>query len=214
MNSVMGRRFLLLYALLAVTAVLVFGRQTSIAPTIEPLSLFPQSFNGWSMTSNAVFSDSVMAVLKPTDYLSRGYRDAGKRYVSLYIGYHDGSDSGAVHSPRLCLPGSGWNIVSEKTTTVSGDQWETPAVQSVYQKGSDKFLVLYWFRLAGLDLDNHYKLKLSELAYSFLHRRKDTALIRVETAIKGDEQEAIRTVKRFVASIYPLLVEHLPKSPP
>jgi EpsI family protein len=213
MSTSLNKRFIFLYIVLAATAALVFSRQRSIVPTVEPFSVFPQEIDGWSMTSNVVFTDNIINVLRPSDYLSRGYTDKQNRFVSLYVGYHDGDKSGPLHSPRLCLPGGGWNEVSAKRATLTTDVGELPMVQSVYRKGEQKLLILYWFRIAGMDLDNLYKLKFYEFAYSFLHRRKDTALIRVEVPIRGNEPVALDAANGFIKSIYPLVVEHLPKSP-
>jgi len=52
----------------------------------------------------------------------------------------ESSDDSAV-----CLPGSGWFVLSEEKRTLKVEGKELPFVQAVYQNGDQKELFLYFF---------------------------------------------------------------------
>ncbi|PLX44088.1 MAG: EpsI family protein [Deltaproteobacteria bacterium] len=207
-------RFIVLYLLVGVAAFFVFGREASIPPHIEPLETLPRVTKDWSVIAENTFSDNVLRVLAPTDYLSRVYNGKDGEIASLYIGYHDGSfGSGPVHSPRLCLPGTGWNEIASEPRTISLPSGNLPVIYSIFQKEKERLLILYWFRTAGSDTNNHYIFKMNELLFSLLYQRKDSAIVRVEVPISGDEVEAFEVATSFIAEFNPLIVGLLPEAP-
>jgi len=203
-------RFFILYLLIGAGFAFNTLHENRIVAIGDGLDGIPRQLGRWSQFSMVEFSDSILANLVPTDYTFRSYRDADGNEATLYIGYHDGSDSGPVHSPRLCLPGSGWNQVSTERTelTVAGET--VPVVKSVYRKDSSLRMFIYWFRVAGDNLDNEFALKFRELTGSLLHGRKDTALIRVDIPIRGGEADALATATGFLDTFYPAIVDSLP----
>jgi EpsI family protein len=198
--------------LLTLASVVVFGRENRVIPTIKPLGSVPASLGDWKMVSDEVFGENILKNLSPTDYLSRTYRDPKGRYASVYVGYHDGGKSGAIHSPRLCLPGSGWNSVVERESVLKTASGEIPLVYAIYQKGDQSRLFLYWFRVAGENISNPFELKARELLSSLTERRKDTVLIRVDVPIYLSEEDSLSIASGFIDSLYPELDAILPGS--
>jgi exosortase D (VPLPA-CTERM-specific) len=182
-------------------------------PLGRPLGEFPVQLKEWRMVGQSEFSDDVLSVLKPTDYIYRQYKGADGKTVSLYIGFHGGGkDSGGIHSPRNCLPGSGWYEVYTKRGTMeipSGGNIKL--VRSVYQKGENKELFLYWFQARGHSMNNEFSLKLAEMTGSLFHRRRDTSFIRVSVPFESDESGAVSRGDRFVRDITPTIREFLPQ---
>ena len=205
-------KFIILFVLLIAASLFINLHKDISVPANRPFAEFPVHYRGWSMEAESVLDERTLKVLRPTDYFSRRYAMEGDVPVELYIGYHGGGkDSGGIHSPKHCLPGSGWYKASEENMKVSVGNKEMRLVKAVYQKGEDKELFLYWFQVKGKTLTSEYALKLSEIMSSILYRRRDSAFIRISVPFTSDEEKAAGTGMRFIREFYPVIEEFLPK---
>lgn len=205
-------RFYLVYALLLGTALFVAFHEDVQVPTARPLDEIPTRLDGWTKTEETRFSEAVLKQLRPTDYLYRVYADDGRRSVSLYIGYHGGGpESGPIHSPKHCLPGSGWMNISEQSKTLTIGDDEVRLVEAVYQNGGQRELFLYWFQVKGATLTNEYALKLAEITNSILHNRRDSTFVRISVPYREGDTGALEVGERFVRDFYPHIKAVLPR---
>jgi len=212
MSNIKTWRFIILYLLLGVVAVYVHTRSEASVPVNKPLDLFPQKQGGWVMTGQARFDRRVLEVLLPTDYLSRTYQDSRGDVVSLYVGYHDGGpDSGPIHSPKQCLPGSGWNRVNAEVQQLDVNGTIVSYVSSLYQKDNEKQLFLYWFQVGDRYLTNEYALKFSMAKNSMLHNRRESSFIRISVPVTTSEEAALKIGKSFIKGFAPAISASLPK---
>ena len=201
-----------LYFLLIVTLLFINLRTNISVPINRPFNQFPEQIGAWQMSAQQEFSASILKVLMPTDYLSRQYKGAAGNDVSLYIGFHDGGPgSGGIHSPKHCLPGSGWHEVYTRRGTLETSGGAMDIVRAVYQKGDSKELFLYWFQMMDDTITDEYSLKLSEIKNSILHRRKDQAFVRFSITLGEDEQASAARLETFVRAVTPVLKEFLPR---
>jgi EpsI family protein len=204
--------FLTAYVLLIATALFINMHTDISIPTNRPFSDFPTQVRSWRMSSKAEFSANVLNVLKPTDYISRQYKSADGKVVDLYIGFHSGGKgSGGIHSPKHCLPGSGWYEVSSKRGVLDTPGGNVNLVYSVYQKGERKELFLYWFQMMGQSISDEYLLKLSEIKNSIMHRRRDKTFIRISVPFEDKETEAVAIAEQFARDFEPTFREFLPR---
>ncbi len=205
-------RFFIVYALLIAAALFVHLHEDVAVPVSRPLAEIPKQEGDWRMVSQSNFSDSVLEVLKPTDYLARSYVDKNGNRVGLYLGYHGGGpDSGPIHSPKHCLPGSGWQEVSTETGELAVDGKNIHLVRAVYQNGYSNELFIYWFQVKGKNLVSEYALKIAEVTNSIFYNRKDSAFIRISVPVANDLDETVAVGERFVRDFYPHIVSVLPK---
>ena len=212
MQTIKPWRFYFLFILLGLAALYVYTRSEAAVPVNKPLDQFPQKVADWIMTGQARFDERVLAVLLPTDYLSRSYADSQGNRLSLYIGFHDGGpNSGPIHSPKQCLPGSGWNYLNNEVRLVNLDGEEIPYVGAIYQKDSEKQLFLYWFQVRDQILTNEYALKLAMVKNSTLSNRRDSAFIRLSVMVNEDEKQALDVGEQFIRDFFPAIREALPR---
>jgi len=130
----------------------------------------------------------------------------------LYIGYHDGGpQSGPIHSPRQCLPGSGWNRLQDEVRTLELDGRIIPYVSAVYQKDEEKQLFLYWFQVRDEIMTNEYALKFAQIKNSLLANRRESAFIRLALNATDNEAEAVQTGEQFIREFYPAIRHALPQ---
>jgi EpsI family protein len=204
-------RFVTVYLLFIVVGLYLNLHSDVAVPTNKPFSEFPVSNNGWQMHSQSEFSDNVLNVLRPTDYLSRQYTGPDGKQVSLYIGYHSGGkNSGGIHSPKHCLPGSGWYEASSKRTELEVEGKKIKLVRALYQKGESREMFLYWFQVKDKSLSEEYSLKLSEIMNSLLYRRRDSTFIRISVPFETNEARAVATGEQFIRDFYPVIMGFLP----
>jgi EpsI family protein len=210
MSSLM--RFVIVYALFTAAALVINFHRDSNIPINHSFSDFPKQVQSWRMTNRSEFSAAVLSVLKPTDYLSCQYKDGAGETVDLYIGYHGGGKGGGeIHSPKHCLPGSGWHEVSSRSggLEVPGDIINL--VRAVYQKGDNSEVFLYWYQVRDHSISNEYSLKLAEIMNSVMYRRRDASFIRVSVPVESDVNQAVAKGEQFIRDFEPSFREFLPK---
>ncbi len=205
-------RFIFVYALLTMVILYIHFHSDISIPTNRVFSEFPVQVRNWRMISQAEFSDKVLVALKPTDYISRQYGSIDGSMVNLYLGYHGGGkDSGEIHSPKHCLPGSGWYEVSTGKTSVDVPGGKVGLIKAVYQKGDRSELFLYWFQVKGRSLTDEYSLKLAEITNSVMYRRRDSAFIRISVPFDTNEKKAMGTAISFLQDFYQEINDFLPR---
>lgn len=209
----MNRKFILVFALLLAAGAYIHLVKSRPILLERPLAEFPVTVGEWRMVREDVFSSEIMAILRPTDYLSRDYVDAKGNRVTLYIGYHGGRlGDGGIHSPRNCLPSAGWFIDSTGLIPIRlHDGRDIEIVDTVMSKNVDTVSFYYWYQVQGGILTNEYALKLSEMWHSLVSRRKDAAFIRISMPIGDARKGHEPALDRFVADFYPVIYGFLPK---
>lgn len=205
------RQFAAVYLLLfTVGLYLQFHRDVGV-PMKRSFEGFPGVVSQWRMTSESQLSDNVQAVLKASEVLMRQYVNPQGEKVDLYIGYHDGGQgSGEIHSPKHCLPGSGWQELSSSRTQIAAGDEKLNLVRAVYQKGDSRELFMYWYQVRGKTLSEELSLKAAEIANSVLYRRRDASFIRISIPFQSSEEKAAQLGERFVSDFLPAIREFLP----
>jgi EpsI family protein len=204
-------QFIIVYVLLAAAALYINFHSNISVPTNKPFSEFPVENKGWRMVAQAEFSDRLLDVLKPTDYLSRQYVGTDGSKVELYMGYHDGGkDCGEIHSPKHCLPGSGWYEVSTVKREVAISDKRINLAQAVYEKGDVRKIFFYWFQVRGKTISDEYRLKATEIMNSLLHNRGDSTFIRISVSSESDENRARIAGERFIRDFDGVIQSFLP----
>ena len=206
------RRFLAVYVPLLAAGIYLHLHKDLSVPAPIPLDRFPCAVDQWRMTGESQLSGEVQTVLRASAVLLRQYVNRQGQTVELYIGYHDGGDrSGEIHSPKHCLPGSGWLKESSARLQIPAAGNKLNLVKAVYQKGDSRTLFLYWFQVRGKSISEEYALKAAEIANSVLSQRRDASLIRVSIPIRASEQQAAAIGERFIGDVLPSIRAFLPR---
>jgi EpsI family protein len=139
--------------------------------------------------------------------------------VGLYMGFYGSQRQGdTIHSPLNCLPGAGWQPVSEgrlQIANADGQGRDITVNRYVVQKGVERQLVLYWYQSHGRVVASEYTSKLYLIHDAIRLNRTDGSMVRVIAPIKvnaADEGAAAeRLAEEFVRVIFPLLPAYLPQ---
>ena len=86
-----------------------------------PLREFPSDI-GLSHSEDRPFETQVVRAIGADDYINRVYLGSTPP-IELYIGYYKDQRSGdRIHSPKNCLPGSGWEPVHSSRVQIGSDE--------------------------------------------------------------------------------------------
>lgn len=156
-----------------------------------------------------------LRVAAPNAYLLRAYTipgdSAADHTFTLYIGYYDHQTQGrTIHSPKNCLPGSGWEPLSSRTEVLATAEGPAPVNRYLLQNHEQRALVLYWYQGRGRVASNEYLVKWQLLRDAAVRRRSDEALVRIIVpVVKGDEDAAWKLAsaqaQRVMAELYQAL---------
>lgn len=112
----------------------------------QSLQLFPQELKGWKADESIKLTEHVERELGASEYILRTYR-RGDRSVDLFIGYYADQRAGeSMHSPKNCLPGSGWEISRFGTTEIPVDSGRVAINELEIQNGATRALAFYWYQ--------------------------------------------------------------------
>jgi EpsI family protein len=158
-------------------------------------------------------SDAELRVAGVTDYLMRHYvpADSLTPAFTVYVGYYDQQMQGkTIHSPKNCLPGSGWEALASETVRVPAAGGEVAVNRYLLKKGDEQALVLYWYQGRGRVASNEYRVKWDLLRDAALRRRSDEALVRVVVPIVGSDDRALAAAVSAAGVLIPALEAALP----
>ena len=208
-------RPLLLLLLLQAAAFYALAFRAENVPPILPLVTFPEQIGPWHMVRDIPVEKEVQDLLRADDTLNRIYFTPGLGESYLWIAYFKTQRYGqAPHSPKNCLPGSGWEPVAGASgpLNVRVIGWDTPITINRYvvQHGDQRSVSLYWYQSHGRVIAAELAAKFWLVADSIRYRRSDTALIRVTIPVNGSVQQAVDTGVEFVQSLFPAVMQHMP----
>jgi exosortase D (VPLPA-CTERM-specific) len=195
---------LLLAAFFAVSQ--VAPRPTEIYPTREAFVEFPLHFGDWRGKSESL-EQIYLDQLKLDDYELANFVDGTGQTVNFYVSYYNSQRKGdAVHSPRSCLPGGGWQMreFAQRNlpqVTVSGQPLRVN--RTLIELGDQRQLVYYWFQQRGRIITNEFVVKWYLFWDALTEHRTDGAMVRLITSlpVSSSEVDADRRLTEFASSI-------------
>jgi EpsI family protein len=165
---------------------------------VHPLNSFPLELGSWQGREVPIDADT-LKVAAVDDYLSRVYKAPDGSAVGLYVGYYKSQQTGdAIHSPKNCLPGSGWQpLTAGRLDITLPNGTHAPVNLYVIEKGLNRQLVLYWYQSHGRIIASEYWAKIYMVHDALRMNRTDSALVRIITPFKQDREAAQERVTAF-----------------
>jgi exosortase D (VPLPA-CTERM-specific) len=193
----------------------VVPRPAEIFPQREELAGFPQKL-GDRVAQRQSLEGIYLDTLKLDDYLLADYGNGHTPAVNLYVAYYNSQRKGeAVHSPRSCLPGGGWQLREFDQKNVSGVQINNQPLRvnrTLIELGEQRQLVYYWFQQRGRIITNEFAVKWFLFWDALTRNRTDGALVRLITTVPpgSDIEVADRRLDDMARQIAPLLPGFVP----
>tara|TARA_B110000259_G_scaffold1240_2_gene1515 strand:+ start:1150 stop:2766 length:1617 start_codon:yes stop_codon:yes gene_type:complete len=197
---------LLLAALMGLMSVESREEEKSLGKT--NLATFPLQLDEWTGLDGSI-ENEVADKLGFTEYVMINYHNPEQRPVNFYVAYYASQRKGvSPHSPKVCIPGGGWEIAEFSRTTVD----QIPVNRVLIRKGVQDQIVYYWFEERGVPIANEYIKKWMLFKDALLLNRTDGSLIRVTTPVLPDESviDADQRAQAFIRSSRNQLLQLLP----
>jgi EpsI family protein len=143
-----------------------------------------------------------------TEHVMRVYSSAAASpdnwSFSLYVAYYDQQMRGrTIHSPKNCMPGSGWQTLGSRVTQIDGFIQPVRVNRYILQRDQERVLVLYWYQGRGRIEPNEYKVKWDLLRDAALRRRSDEALVRIVVPVIANEDDALELGAQVARQVIP-----------
>ena len=186
------------------------------APTAPQMKLFPTSLGSWKMVADYPIEDEVQKVLRADDTLNRLYvSPASPASLNLFMAYFRSQKTGvAPHSPKNCLPGSGWAPLSSEIVrmAIAGRAEPLEVNRFIVARGTEKTLVLYWYQTAHRAIASEYQAKVWLVLDSLMYKRSDTAIVRVVAPLpEGQEGVIDKLTTDFITAALPAISAQIPQ---
>ena len=200
----------ILTALFILQAVLFYGLSRGEPAVLgRPLSEFPGRMGEWRTLRQNAIGEDVMETLRADDYLTRDYSDTHNRLAGLFVAFFKSQRAGqSPHSPKNCLPGSGWiwSVADTVLVTIPGRAAPIEVNRYIVSKGDEKATVLYWYQSRGRVVASEYRAAAFTAWDALRYNRTDTALIRIVIPIaENDQDAAMRAGVNFIQTIFTAL---------
>jgi len=200
--------------------------RTELHSPRESFDSFPLELEGWVCDERQTIPPDIGDVLGASDVFLCDFRRVEKKsgaLVNVYVGYHEtqirkgggGLSRSAIHLPKHCLPGAGWDVI--KTGTVELDLPglpERPASVNriVIAKGNQRQLSYYWYQSRGHVVAADY----AKMVHLFWDRatlsRTDGSLVRFSVQmVRKDEESAEADLREVASQVVPLLPLYVPE---
>jgi EpsI family protein len=180
-----------------------FSRQENVHLTGSP----------WANVQDQQLDQETLDVLKADDILARVYRNVDTGSVAtMFVAFFQTQRTGKTpHSPKNCLPGSGWvSLESGYLTIPISGAAPIQVNRYVVAHGENQSVVLYWYQSHNRVVASEYTAKVFTVADSIRYNRSDTALVRVVTDARGgDTARATDQAASLVQSFFTPLKQYL-----
>ena len=115
-------------------------------PLAAPLDQISARIAGWQAIGDETLPPRTVQVLDPTSYLSRTYAKNGSQ-LNLFVAYYAQQRAGeSMHSPKHCLPGSGWEIWKHDSASIPVNGQTYRVNKYSIQNLGVRMLMLYWYQ--------------------------------------------------------------------
>lgn len=214
MNSLIQSKFVRILTLIFAvqTALFYSASRGERAPVAPPLSAFPSASGSWTLQQEGVIEQAELDVLKSDDIMTRWYTGP-EGGANLFIAYFRSQRTGqSPHSPKNCLPGSGWQPSESGRVDISTPAGPIHINRYVVARGDNQSLVYYWYQSQGRVIADEFAAKFYLINDSIRKHRSDTALVRVVVPVApGGMDRAEKTGQDFVKTFYPVVKNYLPQ---
>lgn len=180
----------------------------------RPLHDIPTVIGDWRILQEGVVDAETEALLKADDTLSRSYVNSTNRQMAdLFVAFFKTQRAGAApHSPKVCLPGSGWTPMESSVVSIAvpGRSEAIRVNRYMVARGGEKSLVLYWYQTPQRVIADEYAAKFYTIVDGVRYHRSDTSLVRIVVPVLTTEAAAEATAVEFARTIFNPVRSFLP----
>ena len=177
--------------ILAVGVILVgTGRGQRAVPLTRPLGNVLPSVGNYSVHDQKI-GDEERRVAGMSDYVARVYSHDSLVAFTTLVSYYERQTRGqSIHSPRNCLPGAGWEVLSGGTEVVTANGSSYTVNRYILKNGNARAVVYYWYQGRGRVVASEYTVKWNLLRDAAFLGHTEEALVRVVVPVQSASAQA------------------------
>ena len=172
------------------------------SPLAVPLDRIAPDLAGWTALQDQKLPKGTLHALDATSYLSRPYRK-GSTELDLFIAFYAQQRAGeSMHSPKHCLPGSGWEIWQHGSALVStgGKQYEVNKYS--IQNNGKRLLMFYWYQSKSRIIASEYLGKIMLARDTIMTGLTAGSIVRITLPdTPGASEEGIAFAERLIPQV-------------
>ena len=163
-------------------------REQHTVKSPKPMSAVAARFEGFDGKS-LVIDSAEQRVAGMSDYALRTFGPDSNPLFTVYVGYYERQVQGkTIHSPKNCLPGAGWEILSANRIASPSVAPQGTINRVLLANRGNQALVYYWYQGRGRLESSEYKVKWNLLRDAALFGRTEEALVRIVVPIPRAQQ--------------------------
>lgn len=168
-------------------------------PLVSPLDDVLASVDGYRVQDQHISAEE-RRIAGMSDYVARAYvRDSAVAFTTL-VSYYDRQTRGkSIHSPRNCLPGAGWEVLSGGTQALTINGAVYTVNRYVLTNGATRAVVYYWYQGRGRVVASEYAVKWNLLRDAAFRGHTEEALVRVVVPVKASIATPTRELDAVMA---------------
>ena len=170
------------------------------------LESFPLEIDDWVGVRESI-PDFVMTQLNPKDIFAADYVNSRGNQVNLFVDYFSGDDGGGPHSPRNCMPGSGWVILDSSEREITVGERTITAVRFDLAIGDTRKVMDFWYVTSYGETSNDYMFKFYLMLSSLALQATDVAFVRF---FADGDPSSLAALDRFQQSVVSKIYERIP----
>jgi len=187
-----------------------YGSPRQYLPAVPDFNQFARQLGGWKMEREDPIDPDTLRTMQSDATLSRIYTENGSPWsAQLLIAWFQTQQGGQKqpHSPKVCLPASGWAPLKSDVLRTGG----LDVNRYIVTRGKYRDVVLYWFQTPFRTETSEWAAKFWGMSDSLRYGRTDTALVRVVVPVSTSDEVASAAAVRFLQSARTELERRIPK---
>lgn len=189
-------------------------RSKQAAPDLTPVRFdaLPMQFDLYQGTEER-FAEGTYKALRADTTMLRRYWNAQGATAWVFVAYFGEQNYGEqIHSPRNCLPGEGWNILTlDRVAVPIPGRGEVVTNRLLIESGGRQQIMYYFFVTRLGTVASEYRLKFDLARAALTFQPRDAFFVRVSAMVGESGSEAAdETCRRLLAAGMPLLSRGLP----
>ena len=159
-------------------------------PLTAPIDKVLPAVDGYRVQDQKI-GDEERRVAGMSNYVARAYFRGSAVAFTTLVSYYDRQTRGkSIHSPRNCLPGAGWEVLSGGTQAVTAGGAAYTVNRYILKNGPTRAVVYYWYQGRGRVVASEYAVKWNLLRDAAFRGHTEEALVRVVVPVQASAASA------------------------
>lgn len=167
-----------------------------------PLSRIDSHIAGWSQLREQQLDPQTLKTLDATAYLLRTFQK-DRRSLDLFVAYYAQQRAGeSMHSPKHCLPGSGWEIWRQDSAVIPVNGSQVRVNKYYIQNLGKRMLMFYWYQSKDRIVASEYLGKVLLARDTLMTGQTAAAIVRITLPdVEGADQEGTAFASELIPRV-------------